>query len=107
MKDNEPAYELDDGDLTEEQIKLIRDCVLRVDPTIRSFKSVRPSLSPTSSDKVEIDQMQYQNVVADKQLEQHSAHYKESLEWDAMSMKDMKRMYEDEEYRLEIAKMLS
>lgn len=44
MKNNQPAYELDDGDLTDAQIKLVRDYVLRIDPTMSSFKSIRSSL---------------------------------------------------------------
>lgn len=107
MNDDQPAYEPDDGDLTEEQIKLIRDHVQKIHPEVSSLKSVCSSLFPSSDDKVETDQMQSQRIATDKRLEQHPARSKQSLEWDAAIMKDMKRMYEDEEYRLEIAKNLS
>lgn len=44
MRSHHLAYELDDGDLTDAQLKLIRDYVLRIDPTMSSFKSIRSSL---------------------------------------------------------------
>lgn len=103
MKDNQPSYELDDGDLTDEQIKNIRDYISQNHPEISSFTSVRSLFGDTA----EIDQTQSEKPDTDKKLKEHSARSKESLEWDAMIMKDMKRMYEDEEYRLEIAKNLS
>lgn len=107
MNDDQPAYEPDDGPLTEEQIQQIRHSVQQNHPEVSSLKSVSSSLFPSSDDKVETDQMQSQRIATDKKLKEHPARSKESLEWDAAIMRDMKRMYEDEDYRLKIAKMLS
>lgn len=107
MNDKQPAYEPDDGPLTEEQIQQIKDHVQQNHPEVSSLKSVSSSLFPSSDDKIEIEQTLSQRIATDKQLKEHPARSKESLEWDAAIMRDMKRMYEDEEYRLEIAKDLS
>lgn len=80
MKSNQPPYEPDYGDLNDEEIKLVNEY---------------------------IKQWESEQHVIDMQREGHSAYCRESLYWDAMVMVRMKRMYENEEYRLKIAKMLS
>lgn len=80
MKSNQPAYEPDYGDMSDEEIKLTNQYV---------------------------QQWESEQYVIDKQREGHSAYCRQTLYWEAMGMVRMIRMSQNEEYRLEIAKMLS